>query len=348
MENDCNQYQNRRIRTALSSDNLTRYSETNFTARAPSATRNDNNSINGISRRKANNDTDFSGTYHQHRNIPTSVDYDLPVPSHRRRVVRTENLPYRRSSENSSKLADPPHYHSQASAYYSTYQEADTNPFASHPIKQSYKNYNRVDRLEADHTQQFGLIILGNAGVGKSFLGNILLGREIFVHEFSISSVTHITEYSEIQVGNFKVAVFNIPGLIEADQQHIDLNKREIEKAFLARPNSIVLYVFGNQRGRLRDEDVVAFNAIDAAYSFRCESLVLVMNDLDKNRPSNYEGTTLVLLQQLLSHVEINEQNVCFLDCIDRNNPNQRQFIKEQLLRVRFSHVKNWHMSFQI
>ncbi len=65
---------------------------------------------------------------------------------------------------------------------------------------------------------QFGLIILGNSGVGKSFLANILLEKEVFKHEFSARSVTHRTEFQEIEIGNHRYAIFNIPGLIEADQ----------------------------------------------------------------------------------------------------------------------------------
>ena len=277
-----------------------------FTARARSSQRNRHNSIERTLRRKEDRDADFSSIYHSGINSLALEDYDSPLSSHPWREVHNENPPYQRFSENSSKLTDLSRHHSHASAYSSSCQEAATNHLASHPTERSYRNTNRMENSATSDSQQFGLIILGNAGVGKSFLGNILLGHEAFVHEFSVGSVTHNTEYSQMQVGDFMLAIFNIPGLIEADQKRIDLNKREIEKAFVARPNSIVLYVFGNQRGRLRDEDVVAFNAINAEYSFRRESLVLVMNDLDKDRPADYEGATLVLLQQLIPHVEIN------------------------------------------
>jgi hypothetical protein len=130
------------------------------------------------------------------------------------------------------------------------------------------------------------------------------------------------------------LAIFNIPGLIEAEQARIDLNKREIDKAFAQRPNSIVMYVFGQVNGRIRDEDVVAFNAINAAYPFRPESLVLIVNGLPKRRPANYEGTTLVLLQQLLKSVNVNKRNICFLDHIDDENPKEKQDIRERLLQV--------------
>src|SRR5690606_29238531 len=139
-------------------------------------------------------------------------------------------------------------------------------------------------------------------------------------HEVRSSSVTRRTDFMEINIGMIAFAIFDIPGLIEADQSRVELNKKEIDKAFSQRPNSIIIYVFGNQNGRIRDEDVVAFKAINAAYSFRREALVVVVNGLPRRRAPDYEGTTLVLLQQLLPNVQIHDQNVCFLDSIDPDN----------------------------
>ena len=72
--------------------------------------------------------------------------------------------------------------------------------------------------MARNYDNKFGLIILGNSGVGKSFLGNILLGREAFEHKFTGGSVTHRTEYQEVTIDDNVYAIFNIPGLIEADQ----------------------------------------------------------------------------------------------------------------------------------
>ena len=183
---------------------------------------------------------------------------------------------------------------------------------------------------------QFGLIILGNTGVGKSFLANILLEREVFAQGSSSSSITHTTEYRETDLLDKSYAIFDIPGLIEVEQQRIDQNKQEIDKAFAQRPNSIVIYVFHPQAGRIKEEDITALYAINAAYSFKPQSLILVMNCLSKNRPLYYEGTTLVLLQQLLRGIQITSRNLCFLEEID-GKANERQFLKEQLLEVNTS-----------
>jgi hypothetical protein len=163
-------------------------------------------------------------------------------------------------------------------------------------------------------TSKYGLILLGNSGVGKSFIGNVVLGRDVFEHECSSSSVTHETEFEDYTVGNASYAVFNIPGLIEADQAAVDRNKAEIYKAFQQRPDSVVAFVFtGGSGGRIRDEDVIAFKAINAAYNFHAESLLLIVNDLPLNRSPTYEGKTAIKLKDLVNFPNV---QICFLDRI--------------------------------
>lgn len=193
-------------------------------------------------------------------------------------------------------------------------------------------NISHQNRIGIDN--HYGIIILGNSGAGKSFIANVLLGREAFLHEFSPSSVTHVIEYEEINIGYYNFAIFNIPGLIEAEQERIDLNKKEIDKAFVQRPNSIILFVFGQTGGRIKEEDIVAFNAINAAYPFKDGSLVLAVNGLPKKRSNDYEGTTTVLLQKLLNGFNANGRNLCFLDWVDDNDANGKQRLKENLLKV--------------
>ena len=185
-----------------------------------------------------------------------------------------------------------------------------------------------------------GIIILGNTGTGKSFLGNILLGREAFVHKAAARSVTTETEFAETKMGNEIYAIFNIPGLIEADQNRIEKNKIEIHKAFHQRPTSIILYVFGSQGGRIRDEDVVALNALHKAYPLKSESLVIVVNEVPKVRPKNYAGEVTVLLEEL---IQTPFKTLCILDMIDKDNPDERQILKNKLLQVIVDRTAQFH-----
>ncbi|UJR20068.1 hypothetical protein I4U23_023200 [Adineta vaga] len=187
------------------------------------------------------------------------------------------------------------------------------------------------DMASSLSNESYGLIILGNSGVGKSFLANILLGQDIFAHAYAARAVTTETEFQEVCMGDKIYAIFNVPGLIEADQQRVDMNKREIDKAFKERPTSLVIYVFGQQNGRIRDEDIVAFNALNKAYPFDIDSLILVVNSLAKDRPENYEGEAIVLLEQL---IKVPCQNVCFLDTIDKKNVSERESLNNKLLQA--------------
>jgi len=137
--------------------------------------------------------------------------------------------------------------------------------------------------------------------VGKSFLGNILLKEECFEHKLKATAVTTATEFkSFILKDGREFSVFNIPGLIENNQAAIERNKVEIDKAFVARPFSIILYVFGQVGGRIRDEDVIAFQALDKAYGLQRHSICFLVNDLPATTPPNYEAETKLVVEELL------------------------------------------------
>ncbi|CAF4167501.1 unnamed protein product, partial [Rotaria sordida] len=174
-----------------------------------------------------------------------------------------------------------------------------------------------------------GVIILGNSGAGKSFLGNVILGREAFKHQYQVDAVTIKTEYQESSYNGQTYAIYNIPGLIEAEQERIDLNKREIDVSFRQHPNAVVLYVFGANNGRIRNEDVVAFNAINTAYPLSDKSLVVVVNSVNPNRPNDYEATTRTRLSSLL---KMHLPHLCFANQI--NQPSEKKSLREQLVQT--------------
>ncbi|CAF5115540.1 unnamed protein product, partial [Rotaria magnacalcarata] len=130
-----------------------------------------------------------------------------------------------------------------------------------------------------------GIIILGNSGAGKSFLANVILGEEAFKHETRMNACTLTTEYRAARIGDKQYAVYNIPGLIEADQDRINLNIREIDAAFIGHPTAVIVFVLGvGNGGRIGNEDIVAFNAINKAYRFDEKSIIFVINQLDKDK----------------------------------------------------------------
>jgi len=190
---------------------------------------------------------------------------------------------------------------------------------------------------------EYGVILLGNSGVGKSFLANLILNEEVFEHANKASSVTHETRWSETVIGQGSYAVFDIPGLIEAKQSAIESNKKEIDRAFNTRPNSIVAFIFGAaQGGRVRDEDVVAFHAINKAYPLQSKSLLIIVNGVKQKRSSNYDPSVLISLRDYLS-IDVNIKNLCFLEDINSDDEEEKDVLRERLLQFLSERVPKLH-----
>jgi hypothetical protein len=109
------------------------------------------------------------------------------------------------------------------------------------------------------------------------------------------------------------------------------VNKREIDHAFSTRPTSLIIYVFGQQNGRIRDEDVVAFDAINDAYPLNIESLLIIVNGLPADRPPTYEGEVMLMLQDITKAV-INPQRVCFLNQVNRKDDKEKENLRNQVI----------------
>ena len=186
-----------------------------------------------------------------------------------------------------------------------------------------------------------GVIILGNSGVGKSLLANVLLGREAFQHETQARAVTTKTEYAQCEINGTKYAVYNIPGLIELNQDRIERNKGEIDRAFKQHPYAVILYVFGTGRGgRVDVNDVIAFNAINKAYPFSEKSVVFIVNQIPTDRKSNYESETKEALEK---ETEIPVKYCCFFTTIDKSSTTEKQRIQTKLVDTITSALPKTH-----
>ncbi|CAF1618075.1 unnamed protein product [Rotaria magnacalcarata] len=175
-----------------------------------------------------------------------------------------------------------------------------------------------------------GIIILGNSGAGKSFLANVILGEEAFKHETRMNACTLTTEYRAARIGDKQYAVYNIPGLIEADQDRINLNIREIDAAFIGHPTAVIVFVLGvGNGGRIGNEDIVAFNAINKAYRFDEKSIIFVINQLDKDKVNDYKSSAKEKLNKLLN---LTVRHLCVVPKIGASSSNEKKAIQSELL----------------
>jgi hypothetical protein len=123
------------------------------------------------------------------------------------------------------------------------------------------------------------IIACGASGVGKSFLSNILLGEDAFGHRMSAGSVTSVHEARSTKMGGKVVFIHNVPVFVESSAANIARNKEQIDMAFSSSNIQVVLAVFSLAvGGRISGEDMASFLAMDKAYKFNRESVVLVLN----------------------------------------------------------------------
>lgn len=149
------------------------------------------------------------------------------------------------------------------------------------------------------------VITAGNSGVGKSFLDNLIVGEEVFVHKYQASSVTRETEAVVTNLNGKLTTVYNIPGLVESKKENVALNKIEIEKAFLGKAAQVIVFVFGvGDGGRIRNEDYASYLAMNEAYEFSRFSLVFVLNNVRTfdtvEEREQYQAMAVINLKELL------------------------------------------------
>jgi GTPase SAR1 family protein len=185
-------------------------------------------------------------------------------------------------------------------------------------------------------SDMYGLIILGNSGVGKSFLANIILGKQYFKHESSARSVTHRTESIICTLDNRQFRIYNIPGLIEGNRKRIALNRRRISRVFEEQKDNplVIIYVFGHQNGRIRNEDITTFRSIHNSYRFCSDSLITIINGLPPDRPTTYKEDTQTTLIDLLG---MKPGHICFVDRLNSNEVHHekvRKFLIDTILSV--------------
>jgi GTP-binding protein EngB required for normal cell division len=163
--------------------------------------------------------------------------------------------------------------------------------------------------IKKDHQQNDGkmevvtnktdpaLLIVGNSGVGKSFLCNILIRKNRFLHAISATSVTAAIDGEMTMIGNQPRFVLNLPGLMEADSKKWTRNQKAIESAFQTQQKQIIVFVLGNANGRLMASDVSMFTQLTRAYGLTSNSTLVVLNQ--KPKQANWEVEMITALREL-------------------------------------------------
>lgn len=165
-------------------------------------------------------------------------------------------------------------------------------------------------------------LLLGSSGVGKSFLGNIVVGSDVFAHRTQVAAVTGNTEgeYALLLHGREAWVVCNLPGWMEGSEKAMDQNARCIKTAFdfLQDPplprcvvDTAVLFVVGGLgavSGRISKELLDFHKALfNCAVGDRPKAWAVVANAVDarqfagEDEKRNYRGQLLSELEGLLA-----------------------------------------------
>jgi len=181
---------------------------------------------------------------------------------------------------------------------------------------------------------EYGVIILGNGGSGKSYLCNMIIGQDRFETDCRRESVTTTTEYHRITTGPSDLLIYNVPGLIESHQETIERNKREIIKAFKQCPISVVIFVWTQVDGRPLPDDIIAFRALQQAFQFSNKSLMFVVNKV----PSKREGIFLAFLTQILNTMSISLEDIFCIETLNPDENDKLDFTRDRLLHFIAQH----------
>jgi len=135
-----------------------------------------------------------------------------------------------------------------------------------------------LEMEEEKEEKKISILLVGNTGVGKSFLLNCLLDEEVFESVEKEESVTKKLEFKEVKINNICYKLYNAPGLLEDNDEQVQLNKKIIEQILDSKETLSILFVMTNQAGRIQSHDLEAFNALNAAYKLKESSLNFVVN----------------------------------------------------------------------
>lgn len=131
------------------------------------------------------------------------------------------------------------------------------------------------------------LYLVGNAGVGKSFLCNCLLQEERFESKDQAASCTRTVEFADLALMDRTLRIYNIPGLLEADPERVKINAKLLQEALDHKDPAIMIYVLTTEGGRVRDSDYAAYNALKEAYNIQQHSFAFLVNKSTSRNDKN-------------------------------------------------------------
>lgn len=183
------------------------------------------------------------------------------------------------------------------------------------------------------------LILVGNSGVGKSSILN-LVGESLqvdftrFESDFAlIDGLTTKTTYVDIDINGKKVRLIDAPGLIENSDQRISKNADELTKALRYGGKYKLVFVYQSNSGRLLPQDVFTTAKVCNAIG-NCVDVGLIINKVDEDDLEKYNiRENRLKIAQALSKATNGRLNADHIIALEYCRASERQHLKPRLLR---------------
>ncbi|KAF9161893.1 hypothetical protein DFQ26_004040 [Actinomortierella ambigua] len=201
---------------------------------------------------------------------------------------------------------------------------------------QNIPNVKKVETnvMEFNHFGTSNVLLVGNSGVGKSYLLNSIGGN--FDSGFStVDGLTAESSYCDVTIGTAAVRLVDAPGLLEATDENVANNAKAITDALNMEGGFKMIIVLSESGGRLMPSDMFMIGKVLEAIEFSID-VGLIINKVPEDDLELYEDGSVRndLLTRLnnLAEGKIKSSWFVAIPRFRRDNPKGPQTLMTELL----------------